>query len=319
MPALSVLIPVYNAATTLDLALGAIQAQTFRDWEAIVVDDGSTDATPRLLRAWGRRDERVRVLRNEPHAGLVASLNRALEAASAPLLARMDADDVSLPRRFERQVERMARGDVTVVGCRVRAFPEERLTAEARACHAWMNALVTPEEHDRELFVGCPIAPPTLLARTEAVRAAGGFRESGGMEGYDLCLRLWEAGGRLAKVPEELFLWRAGEDHTYRAYAERSSEAMLRCKAAYLCRSVLAGGKPAALLREGRAGEETERALREAGVRIVATAGDVDAALGLRGTAYGLIAAELPEARDRFRQALLDAGWTEGTEFRCVA
>src|SRR5262249_25566388 len=110
MAAISVLIPVRNAAGTLDLALGSIAAQTLREWEAMVVDDASEDDMPRMLAAWGRRDERFRILQNEEHRGITASLSRALEAAAAPLVARMDADDVSLPRRFERELERMAEG-----------------------------------------------------------------------------------------------------------------------------------------------------------------------------------------------------------------
>ena len=127
MPALTVLIPVRNAAATLDQALGSIAAQSFRDWEAIVVDDGSTDRTHRLLCAWERRDPRFRILRHEEGQGIVACLNYALALADSPLVARMDADDVSLPARFERQVRRIEAGDVAAVGCRVRYFPPEQV------------------------------------------------------------------------------------------------------------------------------------------------------------------------------------------------
>src|SRR5436305_1340903 len=125
MPTLSVLIPARNAAATLDEALASIQAQTFEDWEAVVVDDGSTDETPHLLAAWAGREARFRILRSAEPLGIVSSLNRALEEASAPVLARMDADDVSLSRRFERQMERLAEGDVAAVGCQVRYFPPD--------------------------------------------------------------------------------------------------------------------------------------------------------------------------------------------------
>src|SRR5947209_6577962 len=100
MPGLSVLIPARDASATVDEALASIQAQTFTHWEAIVVDDGSVDETPRLLEGWARRDPRFRIVRNPEPLGIVASLNRALEMASAPVVARMDADDVSLPQRF---------------------------------------------------------------------------------------------------------------------------------------------------------------------------------------------------------------------------
>src|SRR5687768_4094142 len=98
MPAVSFLIPVRNAAATLDEALASVALQTFGDWEAILVDDGSTDSSAALLEDWTRRDSRFRLLRQPEPLGIVAALNRALEAAAAPVLARMDADDVSLPQ-----------------------------------------------------------------------------------------------------------------------------------------------------------------------------------------------------------------------------
>src|SRR5687768_10554583 len=172
-PELSVLIPVRNAASTLDQALGSIKAQTFRNWEAVVVDDGSTDDTPRLLASWGRRDHRFRIMPN-PERGLVPALSAALAAARAPIIARMDADDVSLPRRFELQMERLAEGDVAAVGCQVRYFADEAVAGGARRYEEWLNGVVKPEEHDRDVFIECPVAHPTLMARADVVRELGG-------------------------------------------------------------------------------------------------------------------------------------------------
>src|SRR5688572_21419330 len=148
MPAVSVLIPARNAAATLDEALASMQAQTFRDWEAIVVDDGSTDETPNVVAEWVRRDARFHVLRSGVGQGLVAALNRALGEARAPVVARMDADDVSLPERLDRQLARLEQGDVAAVGCGVRYFPEEQVMDGARRYAAWLNSVVTPEEHE---------------------------------------------------------------------------------------------------------------------------------------------------------------------------
>ena len=100
-PRVSVLLPVRDGARFLREALDSVLAQTLADFELLVVDDGSTDETPEILASVG--DERLRVLRQEP-AGLVAALERGIGEARAPYLARMDADDVSLPCRLERQV-----------------------------------------------------------------------------------------------------------------------------------------------------------------------------------------------------------------------
>lgn len=334
-PAVSVLIPVHNAASTVDQALGSIKAQTFQDWEAIVVDDGSTDDTRRLLESWGRRDTRFRILRRRERRGLVESLNEALAAAQAPLVARMDADDISLPRRLEAQVARVGVGDVAAVGCKLRYFPDEAVAEGARRYEAWLNSLITPEEHDRDIFVECPLAHPTMLLRAEALRAVGGYRECGWPEDYDLCLRLWAAGHRMAKVAEPLFLWRESPHRTSRTHPAYAEKAFMRCKAHYLGQTLLAGGKPAILFGAGPVGKLLGRALVLEGLDIRAFV-DVDPrkvggemygapvlaqeeGCRLRGEGYGLVALGQPGAREGARQLLRDAGWEECQDFRCCA
>lgn len=333
-PAISILIPARNAAATLDEALASLAGQTLEDWEAIVVDDGSTDATPDRLRAWEKRDARFRVLRHREPLGIVAALRHALEVATAPVIARMDADDLSLPARLERQWQRLAAGDVDVVGCQVRYFPDDRVGPGARRYEAWLNSLVTPEEHERDLFVECPIAHPTLMVRAEALRRVGGYRAQGWPEDYDLCLRLWEAGCRMAKVPEVLFLWREGPERTSRTHPDYRLEAFYRCKAHYLRRLCLRG-RPALVFGAGPVGKGIARALLAEGV---ALAGFVDldprkigqeiygvrvldqaAGLARRGQVFGLAAVGQPGAREELRATLRSAGWVEGEEFRCVA
>src|SRR3989337_2418488 len=98
-PAISVLMPCYNAASTMDEAVESILDQTFMDLELIAVDDGSTDDTRRHLQTWAQQDRRVVVLPRS-HGGLVDALQAGLSACRAPLVARMDADDRSSPDRL---------------------------------------------------------------------------------------------------------------------------------------------------------------------------------------------------------------------------
>src|SRR6478609_1964644 len=102
-PVVSVLMPVYNAQRYLTAAVESIRGQTFRDFEFIIVDDGSTDRSGEILRKFAAEDPRIKLI-SRPNTGYVVALNEALSCARGEFVARMDADDISLPARFERQV-----------------------------------------------------------------------------------------------------------------------------------------------------------------------------------------------------------------------
>jgi hypothetical protein len=125
MPAISILLPCHNAEATLEEALASLAAQTHPDFEIVVVDDGSTDASPEILAAWAGRDGRFRVIRME-HGGIVAALQAGLAACRGDLVARMDADDRCTPDRLVKQARFLrATPDVDVAGCLVEHFPPE--------------------------------------------------------------------------------------------------------------------------------------------------------------------------------------------------
>src|SRR5690606_31191948 len=241
-PRLSILLPCRDAAEHLGDAIASLEAQTFTDYEVLAVDDGSTDGTASVLEAWAARDRRVRVIRT-PRRGLVPALATALEAATGELIARMDADDVAEPERLARQVALLdARPDVVACGTRVRYFPRAAVRDGARRYEHWLNSLTEPDELARDLFVECPIAHPALVARRAAVLAAGGYRDPGWPEDYDLVLRLWAAGGRLANVPEVLLHWRERPDRSSRTDPRYSADAFRRCQGHHLRRALLRAG-----------------------------------------------------------------------------
>jgi glycosyltransferase involved in cell wall biosynthesis len=335
-PALSILMPVRNAVGTLDEAIRSLVVQTWADWELIAVDDGSTDATPGLLHLWERDDPRVRVLRHIEGRGIVAALNTALQVARAEIIARMDADDVALPERLERQRARLLAPDApALVGCRVRYFPEEIVAEGARRYENWLNSLTTTEEHARDIFVECPLAHPTFMMRRAALEAVGGYRAWGWPEDYDLALRFWRSGCGIVKVPEVLFLWRESPGRTSRVHDDYGADAFRRCKVHHLRRSHLADDRPALVWGAGPIGKAFARALlkaghplrgfvelnpRKIGMSIYgAPVLSDDQAFCLRGTAFGLAAVGQSGVRDTLRAELTRAGWLEGEDFCCVA
>src|SRR3954471_2803022 len=108
-PRVSVVMPVHNAMPFLDVAVESILGQTFRDFEFVILDDASTDGSTQRLREWAARDGRIRLLEEKHNLGPALSSERVARAARAPIVARMDADDVSHPKRLEEQLDVLAR------------------------------------------------------------------------------------------------------------------------------------------------------------------------------------------------------------------
>lgn len=204
-PAISVAMSVYNGERFLVPAIESILAQTFGDFEFLILDDGSRDATAAIITAYAGRDSRIRPILRESR-GLIASLNQLIEEARAPLIARMDADDVAQPERFARQLQFLAANpDHGVIGTRtvdiddagqpfLLNLPEHPLT------HA---ALLDNIRDDGPL-----LAHPTVMYRRDVVLSAGGYHAAfRHCEDYDLWLRL--AGRtRMANLPERLLHYR---------------------------------------------------------------------------------------------------------------
>jgi glycosyltransferase involved in cell wall biosynthesis len=332
-PRVSVLMPCRNAAPHLGAAIASIEAQTFRDYEVVAVDDGSRDESASLLEAWGSRDARVRVFRTKPQ-GIVAALQLASSWACAPLLARMDADDIAHPDRLARQVQLLdAHSRVVACGTQVRYVPRAMVRDGARRYERWLNGLIEPAQLERDLFVECPIAHPTLIVRSDAFHAVGGYCDRAWPEDYDLILRLWQAGGALANTPAVLLDWRESEARLSRTDPRYAEDTFRRCKIHYL-RERLESGKGVVVWGAGPVGKGFARLLREAGIVLRAFV-DLDprkigqtihgapviAPAGLdafRG-AFALAAVAGAGPRSEIRAALDSAGWREMVEYCAVA
>lgn len=108
---------VYNSATYLREAIDSILGQTYTNFEFLIIDDASTEASPKILAEYLAKDRRIKVLRNDANLGLPRSLNKGLACIKSQLTARMDADDIALPERLAQQVSHFTdRPDLTVLG-----------------------------------------------------------------------------------------------------------------------------------------------------------------------------------------------------------
>jgi glycosyltransferase involved in cell wall biosynthesis len=215
MPIVSVLIGAYNNAGTLERAARSILAQTVTDLELLVVDDGSTDDTSRVADAIASADNRVRVLRMQGNVGISRSLNAGLRAASAPVVAVLDADDWSEPARLERQLDVLDRlPEVAVVGCRMREVdPSGReLAPRTKLADGEVNHL---------LMRFNPVPNTAAAFRRAAALEAGGYdpRYRWAAE-YDLWLRIAERGNTVFAL-EEVLATRVMSTHNVASRRER--------------------------------------------------------------------------------------------------
>lgn len=263
--------PFRDAADTLDECLDSIAAQSLSSWELVAVDDGSCDGSRERLARRAATDPRVRVLPN-PGRGLVAALNAGLHAARAGLVARMDADDRMRPGRLAAQVEHLERHPrITVVACRVEAFPAGRLREGMREYLRWQNACLTPADMRDEIYVEAPVVHSSVMFRRERVRALGGYRDGDFPEDYDLWLRLARAGEAMAKQRRVLHEWRQRPRSLSRTDRRYRRAAFDRLRAAYLATDPrLAAQRPLAIWGAGRRTRRRARALQEHGLSPVA-------------------------------------------------
>jgi len=208
-PRLSVLLPVRNGMPWLPEAVASLQAQTFSDFEVVVLEDGSTDGTASWLA--GVCEPRMRIVATGG-VGIAAALNRGLAEARGELVARQDADDISLPGRFARQVEALdRRADVDVIATTalyIDAAGNAVDTEWTRTVRRQQDPALEPDAIAALLPLTCCLTHGSVMARTSVLRTAGGYRPSMvPAEDYDLWLRLLPA-HRFLKLAEPLYRYR---------------------------------------------------------------------------------------------------------------
>lgn len=270
IPSVSVILPCYNAAQTLEETLESLAAQTHKDFEVLAVDDGSTDNTADILNRWAKRDSRFKCF-SRPHEGVISASNAGMLASIAPYIARLDADDRAHPQRLEKQLAFLnANPNIALVSCLVKAFPEEDVGDGFRIYLEWLNALISDKDIRREIFVESPLPNPSVMIRREWMLRMGGYQDRGFPEDYDLYLRLYLAGARFAKIPEVLHEWREHPDRITHTDSRYSLENFLRTKAYYLARGPLKGRDAVIIWGSGMIGRRLAKQLERQDMPLVA-------------------------------------------------
>lgn len=325
--------PVRNEELYLQAALNSLYDQTLTDWELVVVNDGSGDSTPLILAEATRHDSRVFVIRREG-GGLVAALNAGLDVCQAPLLARMDGDDISHPRRLETQATYLdAHTDIGLVACSFRHFPRTDLKQGMLDYEIWQNSLDDHHLIIQDLLVESPFIHPSIMTRRAILEQLGGYHDCGWAEDYDLWLRMATAGVNFARLPDKLFFWRDHPERATRTMDEYSSSAFRTCKLHHLRQGFLKSSSEVVLAGAGMEARAWQRLLAADGITVSHWL-DVDPRkigrtlhgapvsrpekLNLAGRKM-LTAIGVRGAREQFRTLALKLGWQEGVDFVSVA
>jgi FkbM family methyltransferase len=233
-PAVSVVMSVYNGQAFLAAAIESILSQTFRDFEFLIIDDGSSDKTPEILSTCAKQDGRIRVVRHE-NKGRAVSLNIGIELSKSPYIARMDADDISLPNRIKEQLEFMERHPE--VGLLSGTY--ERINSEGRVLDT-IRLLPRDAEIKVAMLVYNPMCHPAAMMRREVAIACGEYRKAFlDADDYDLWLRMSER-SQLANLEQPILQYRVHSNQV--SFVNSSHQS--------LC--VLAARTAAAFRKQGR-------------------------------------------------------------------
>lgn len=225
MSKISVIMGIYNCEATLGAAIESILSQTYRDIELIMCDDGSTDGTYALARSYAEKHSSIKLLKNEKNMRLAYSLNHCLSVAEGEYVARMDADDISLPDRLQKQVEFLEdHPEIDLLGTSLTVKNGDKLL---------YNRIYEYDPIKNVYLTASPFAHPTVMIRKSVLTALGGYRvspETMRCEDLDLWFRFAIAGYKGVNLPDPLYLY----EESLADYKKRTFKAALGIRKVYL-------------------------------------------------------------------------------------
>lgn len=228
---ISVIMGIYNCAETLPEAIDSILAQTYTNWNMILCDDGSKDNTYDVARRYQEKyPDRMILLKNEENKGLNHTLNRCLQYADGDFIARMDGDDVSLPRRFEKEVQALEKHPEYAIV----SMPMVYFDANGE----WGYGKANPYPMKKDFLYGTPFCHAPCMVRREAYESVRGYTDDPKylrVEDYDLWIKMYAAGYQGMNLTEPLYCMRDDRDAVARRkFRYRINEFFVLCKAIHV-------------------------------------------------------------------------------------
>ena len=251
MPAVSIIVPVRNEERHLRECLSSISGQSFADWEAIVVDDHSTDRTAAIALAFSDKDLRFRYITNRGR-GIIAALDTAVACCSGTWITRMDGDD-RMPLQKLRTLHQALKDHPknTIAVGRVEYFADTPVSPGYKAYENWLNERVTQDDHWDHLFRECVIPSCGWMMHRESFLATFVPGELQYPEDYHLCFHWYRAGYRIIPVRQPVHYWREHPHRISKTSTDYSIASFFRLKW-HQFREITAGDTPFDLVLWGR-------------------------------------------------------------------
>lgn len=213
-PNISVILPVFNCAQYIELSIKSILNQSFNDFEFIIIDDGSSDDSFEILSTYAKFDARIHLIHRD-NQGLIYTLNQAIEIAKGQYIARMDADDLALPKRLQYQLAFLEENKLHLCGTSVQLM--------GASTGYWYY----PHSHEGcevELLFGVPFAHPSVMGHSSVFKELRYSSEWPLVEDYDLWQRAWSAGFKMGNVREVLLQYRVHRKQTSSLYRREQAK-----------------------------------------------------------------------------------------------
>lgn len=232
-PLVSVVMPVHNGGKYLQQAVESILSQTVNSLELILVNDHSTD---KAVAALDNSDSRLKIFSSKGR-GVVNAANTGFSHCTGRFIARMDADDISLPARFKSQLDYLGKHPgIDIAGCCVEIFSENGIRGGLKRYQDWLNSVREPQRIHQQIFIESPLPNPGLMFRRVALKRLRGYRNNEWPEDYDLLLRADAANMQMGKPEPVLLRWREHESRLTHTDPIYKREKFMRAKTYFLIR-----------------------------------------------------------------------------------
>jgi len=262
-PLVSILTPFKNVSQFIEDCLKSIQAQTYTNWELLIVDDHSTDNSYELVSQFAENDSRINLLKNDGH-GIIPALRQAYKNANGTYITRMDSDDLMAKNKLEIMVNQLqVYGRHHVALGLVKYFSASGISDGYAKYEAWLNRLTKTGSNYSEIYKECAIASPCWMLHKKDLEACGAFYPDRYPEDYDLTFRFYESGFTCIPSHTILHYWRDYNTRTSRTHEHYAQNYFLDIKTYYFLKLDYDHTRPLTIWGAGFKGKTIAKTLIE--------------------------------------------------------